>query len=313
MSKASASRSLIFARQGSDGRGISTIVTWYYHSTSATALEGGEWLSECPPWVDGKYIWSKTDVTYTDGTTTTAGPACISGGAGPTGKDGARGAVLRGPQAWDEVSLNYPFYSGGTGEPYVDVVEYKGYYYYCKKTHRRSQDTQPGSTGGDAVWQLGDSIDLVATKILLAEYSVIQNLGVEAIEMKDASGNVVFLAKGGDVQCNTGTFRNVTAEDINVQSGKIAGFNISGNGLVNDGFDNDAYVVFRNDDMKCFAGIGGNVMPTSAGLRAVARFENEASSDFWQMGENIAAIFRRKMREVIRLFISTAAALVASP
>ena len=72
---------------------------------------------------------------------------------------------------------------------------------------------------------------------------------------------------------------------------KIAGFSVSGNGLTNTPFDNDAYVIFRNDAHKCFAGIGGSVLPTSSGLRAVARFENEDTSDWWGLKRNIAALF----------------------
>ena len=75
---------------------------------------------------------------------------------------------------------------------------------------------------------------------------------------------------------------------------KIAGFSVSGNGLTNTPFDNDAYVIFRNDAHKCFAGIGGNVLPTSSGLRAVARFENEDTSDWWGLGRNVAMLLSAK-------------------
>ena len=71
---------------------------------------------------------------------------------------------------------------------------------------------------------------------------------------------------------------------------RIAGFTVSGNGLINSGFDNDAYVIFRNDTHKTFAGIGGNVLPSSTGLRAVARFENHDEEDFWYMGANYAML-----------------------
>lgn len=77
-------------------------------------------------------------------------------------------------------------------------------------------------------------------------------------------------------------------------AGKIAGFTIQGTGLTNDPFTNDAYIIFRNDTHKCFAGIGGNVLPASSGQRAVARFENEDSSDWWGLGYNIAAILSAK-------------------
>ena len=85
------------------------------------------------------------------------------------------------------------------------------------------------------------------------------------------------------------------AENLTVTgNSKIAGFSVSGNGLTNTPFNNDAYVIFRNDANKCFAGIGGNVLPTSSGLRAVARFENEDTSDWWGLGRNVAMLLSAK-------------------
>lgn len=75
---------------------------------------------------------------------------------------------------------------------------------------------------------------------------------------------------------------------------RIAGFVVSGNGLTNRDengyFTNDAYVIFRNDAHKTFAGIGGNILPSSTGLRAVARFENHDVDDFWALGANYAML-----------------------
>jgi hypothetical protein len=85
------------------------------------------------------------------------------------------------------------------------------------------------------------------------------------------------------------------AENLTVTgNSKIAGFSVSGNGLTNTPFNNDAYVIFRNDAHKCFAGIGGNVLSTSSGLRAVARFENEDTSDWWGLGRNVAMLLSAK-------------------
>lgn len=82
--------------------------------------------------------------------------------------------------------------------------------------------------------------------------------------------------------------------EITATSGQIAGFYISGTGLVNTGFTNDAYIIFRNDNHACFAGIGGNVLPASSGQRAVARFENEDKNDWWGLGKNIAVYLSAK-------------------
>lgn len=62
----------------------------YYLSTSATKLEGGEWLTTAPAWVDGKYIWSRQKISYVNSTKepTYGDPACITGGKGATGATG---------------------------------------------------------------------------------------------------------------------------------------------------------------------------------------------------------------------------------
>ena len=78
-----------------------------------------------------------------------------------------------------------------------------------------------------------------------------------------------------------GTFKIDTSGYMKVSAGQIAGLKIEGEGLTNEGFDNDAYIILRNDSHKVFAGIGGNVLPESTGTRAVARFTNEESSKYF--------------------------------
>lgn len=218
------------------------------------------------------------------------------GDKGDPGNKGEQGATLRGPQAWSDCATGYAFKAGGAGEQWKDVVLYNGNYYSCVKSHTKTASNYPGSTtaNNNGYWQLGDKIELVATKILLATYALVENLGVAAIDMKDAAGNILFQAKDGNVTCKTGTFDGINVRNATIESGQIAGFKISGNGLSNDPFTNDAYVIFRNDAHKCFAGIGGNVLPASSGLRAVARFENEDATDQWGIGRNIAALFSAK-------------------
>ena len=98
----------------------------------------------------------------------------------------------------------------------------------------------------------------------------------------------------------------LVAEHLTVTgSSKIAGFSVSGDGLTNTPFNNDAYVIFRNDAHKCFAGIGGNVLPTSSGLRAVARFENEDTSDWWGLNRNIATLFSAKKGRYNHAFLGS--------
>lgn len=84
-------------------RSIDRIEECYYSSTSSTAITGGEWVKgKSPAWVSGRFIWTKSIIYYTDGTSTETTPICCTGGQGPqgpqgkpgeNGKDGADGAA----------------------------------------------------------------------------------------------------------------------------------------------------------------------------------------------------------------------------
>ena len=259
---------------GAAGKGVASVTEYYLATASGSGVTTSTtgWTTTIQTITkDKKYLWRYEVTTYTDGSTPTTTTPVIIGAYGEKGDDGGRGATLRGPQAWSDCAEGYAFNAGGSGETWIDVVLYNNQYYVCKVSHAKSSSNYPGSTAdvNGGLWQLGDSVDLVASKILLSTYALVENLGVTAIEMKDADGNMMFEAKDGVVQCRTGVFNN-----INVQTGQIAGFKISGYGLTNEGFNNDAYVVARNDTAKTFAGIGGNVLPSASGVRAVARFEN---------------------------------------
>ena len=146
-----------------------------------------------------------------------------SGENGEDGAKGDRGPALRGPQAWSDCAVGYVFQSGASGEEYKDVVLYGGYYYSCIKSHTKTANNSPGSaTDTDSgLWKLADPVEIVATKILLAQYALVKNLGVEAIDMKDANGNIIFQAKDGNVTCNSGTFKNITVKGNSSFEGSV--------------------------------------------------------------------------------------------
>lgn len=79
---------------GVAGKGVSSIVEQYYKSTSATALSGGSWGTAYPGWESGKYIWTRSVITYTDKTTTTTTAVCVTGTKGSTGNDGKNATYI---------------------------------------------------------------------------------------------------------------------------------------------------------------------------------------------------------------------------
>ena len=142
---------------------------------------------------------------------------------GQDGARGDRGPALRGPQMWNDCGVGYVFQSGADGEEYKDIVLYNNNYYSCTKSHAKTASNFPGSATdtNSGLWKLADKLEMVATKILLAQYALVKNLGVEAIDMKDADGNIIFQAKDGNVTCNSGTFNNITVKGNSTFEGSV--------------------------------------------------------------------------------------------
>lgn len=205
------------------GKGVVSIVEQYYQSASSSILTGGSWVSnKAPAYVEGKFVWTRSVITYTDGSSTATDAVCVTGSKGDKGDKGDKGStgsVLRGPQLWNTCINGYRFEAGGEGEEWKDSVLYKGNTYSCIKTHVKTADNYPGSAAdlNNHYWRLGQSIELLIAHIILTQYQMVENLGVRTIEMKDKDGNVVFRAKDGEVICKRGTFNNVSVSgDISV-------------------------------------------------------------------------------------------------
>lgn len=73
---------------GDPGVGISSIVEQYYLSSSATSLLNGTWSTVRPTWKNGWYIWTRSVITYTNGTSTTTTAICVTGERGEKGENG---------------------------------------------------------------------------------------------------------------------------------------------------------------------------------------------------------------------------------
>lgn len=173
------------------------------------------------------------------------------GGKGDKGDKGEKGAVMRGPQAWSNCAVGYVFQSGVNSEEFKDVefkdvVMYGNNYYSCIKSHAKTASNYPTSTDDtdNGYWKSADKVEMVATKILLTQYALVKNLGVEAIEMKDANGNIIFQAKDGDVICNSGTFKNGTFQNVKVIGSLRNPFSYASDSINTDYSDNVAMISY---------------------------------------------------------------------
>lgn len=125
----------------------------------------------------------------------------------------------------------------------------------------------------------------------------------------------------GWVHAIGGVFRNITSPNGNFRldeagnlyvknKGRIGGLTLNGSGLTNvdeaGNFNDEAYIIIRNDLKKVFAGIGTQMLPASAGgLRALSRIENYMESDLYGIGANYGMIVgARGARENIAIALT---------
>lgn len=70
-------------------KAIDSVSESYYKSTSPTELKGGSWVDKYPGWEQGTYIWTRSTITYSDGSApTVTEPICVTGSTGNTGSAG---------------------------------------------------------------------------------------------------------------------------------------------------------------------------------------------------------------------------------
>lgn len=80
--------SLIKGSDGADGRGIKSTATTYQASTNGTNIPTGNWSTSIPSVAANQYLWTRTIITYTDDTTSTAYSVGRMGANGKDGNDG---------------------------------------------------------------------------------------------------------------------------------------------------------------------------------------------------------------------------------
>lgn len=61
---------------GPQGVSITAVTEQYYLSSSKTTQTGGQWQTTQPVWSDGKYIWTRVRIDYSDGTSSYTEPYC---------------------------------------------------------------------------------------------------------------------------------------------------------------------------------------------------------------------------------------------
>lgn len=73
---------------GKDGRGVKSTAVTYQASSSGTTAPTGTWSTSVPSVSAGKFLWTRTIITYTDNTSTTLYSVSKMGNTGSTGAAG---------------------------------------------------------------------------------------------------------------------------------------------------------------------------------------------------------------------------------
>lgn len=269
-------------------------------------------------------------------------PVVFDGKEGNPGPQGLQGCIFRRSKFATGFEYHNDSALTDTGLRYIDLVYlmtdntiYASHakWFRCKKTHSSTESNAPQLTNNGTeswleFWEPLNTMVPIYTPLLLADDAIITLMQSNQILIENDEGVITAGMSGSlagkkiriwagsttpdnapfrvDVDGNLVATKADISGTINATSGKIAGFNISGSALTNGpDFSNDASIIFRNDTHKTFAGIGGNVLPATTGNRAVARFENEDSNNFWGLGRNIAMLLSAKNADINHAFLGT--------
>lgn len=231
--------------KGEDGTGIAASKVTYQASIGGTSPPTGVWTTGIPSVGANQYLWTKTELSYTDGTKTVSYSVGKMGADGKDGETGQPGAT--GPQG--------P--AGATGNGIKSIVEQ----YYIST----SPTTQTGGVWSTTVPNNADPTKFVWRRILTTYtngttstsapalvlgmtgsypiISVTEPVGVSEGQQwwrTDAVGNVTgfYILKGGKWQAQTieqSLLNIVELNAIKITSAEIIASTLSGSKFINSG------------------------------------------------------------------------------
>lgn len=258
---------------GNDGKGVKAVDVLYYLSTSSSSLVGGSWSSTSPTWQNGKYLWSKTKVTYTDDSTWESDPACITGSQGQTGLPGA---MLRPRGVW---APNTEYYHN---DAFIDTVIYNGQNKLCKITHTST------SSFDSTKWEEFSEFVNVATNVLLAQNATIDVLGTSGIFVGNLDKTQGWLMTEGAIK------HNVTGVEL-TSDGKISlpetgGMTVGGKTFIEAGKIKTEFIDVDTLEVTKLRGATGTFKELQA-IDNAGKIQGKISFNTEGSGDNVSSSF----------------------
>lgn len=258
---------------GNDGVGISAVDVLYYLSTSSSSLVGGSWSSTSPTWQNGKYLWSKTKITYTDDSTWESDPVCITGSQGQTGLPGA---MLRPRGVW---APNTEYYHN---DAFIDTVIYNGQNKLCKITHTST------SSFDSTKWEEFSEFVNVATNVLLAQNATIDVLGTSGIFVGNLEKTKGWLMTEGSIKHNQ-TGVELTA-DGKISLPESGGMTVGGKTFIEAGKIKTEFINVDTLEVTKLKGATGTFKELQA-IDNAGKIQGKISFNTEGSGDNVSSSF----------------------
>lgn len=167
-------------RAGSDGKSVyvdENNVTYGISNDPKNPGSVKTWASNIPSiTADQPYLWAKSYVHFSDGTSTTSYSVTTRGN---------RGALFR--QHMGLVDGDYSYQSGSGTEEFIDVVRMGNTWYRCISSYSSKDTPAANNVANTKYWSTSGmtNMDFVATQLLLAENATINMLGANEINLYD--------------------------------------------------------------------------------------------------------------------------------
>lgn len=151
--------------KGATGTGVKGIVPQYYLSTSNTTQTGGSWSSSEPTWASGKYIWTRSYITWSDDTTSYT-TAVLANGLNQANSTASSAVSIANGKTAAYYSASAP--SGGsykTNDIWYDTDDGYRMYYYNGSTWTATQFGSNAILAGAITTEKLDASAVTAGKI----------------------------------------------------------------------------------------------------------------------------------------------------
>ena len=194
-----------------DGIGVSQVREQYYLSTSSTSQIGGDWSTDQPSWVSGRYYWTRSQITWSDGSVSYTTPVLAN-------------ALTSGNQSTDD--LDKSLTQSDVFNRLTNNGQTQGIYLKDGKVYINGTYIQSGTISGDYI--RGGTIDgqvihggrIVGSHIESSSYLFTgkELLGGKTTRLSVDGDGLTFSVDGTDFLASVDTYGITVQTDPNVNA-----------------------------------------------------------------------------------------------